>query len=319
MSSGAQQSADCADTEAEPISRRTADGSFSLHSPQYGEGFHAASGAVREAREKFIAPAALERFPSGQSLTVLELAVGTATNTAALIEACVQAGLTLRWWGLEIDPRPLRLALADQGFRRQWQPATLAKLTALQRHGGWSQGGIPDGNGVDQGRLLLGDARRHLPALIGELQGRCHLVLHDAFSPQRCPQLWSLELLGGLASLLRPEGRLLTYSAAAAVRTALQAQGLQLASIRPAAGCGGWSAGTAASPTTLADSGCLRPLSAMERDHLRTRAGIPYRDPTGSEDAATIQQRRAIEQQHSSAPSSSAWRRGWQRKPSTDA
>lgn len=298
--------ASAAEAAPEPLHRQTADGSFSLFSPAYGEGFHAASGALREAVEKFIAPAELERFPAGQILRVVELAVGTATNTAALIEACGRNGLVLHWWGLEIDQRPLRLALADAGFRRQWQATTLERLEALEAHGSWRS---PAG---DRGQLLAGDARQRLADLGAGQRKCCDLVLHDAFSPQCCPQLWSLELLGGLAALLAPNGRLITYSAAAAVRTALARHGLQLASIRQGPGRPGWSAGTVASPSPLGPSRWLRPLTAMEREHLQTTAGIPYRDPDGCADAATIHQRRGGEQRASSAPSSSAWRRRWQ-------
>jgi hypothetical protein len=40
-----------------------ADGSFSLWSHSFGEGFHSGRGALREARETFLAPSQLERFP----------------------------------------------------------------------------------------------------------------------------------------------------------------------------------------------------------------------------------------------------------------
>ena len=196
--------------------RRGADGSFSLWSAAFGEGFHSAEGAVREAREKFVRPSQLERWRSGQELVVVEVAVGTGTNTAALIEACSELGLALRWWGLEQDRRPLELALGSQAFRRQWSALTLARLQELSQS--------------DQ--VLWGDGRQAVSRLPAALRGCCDLVWLDAFSPRRCPQLWSLDFLCQLASLLKPEGRLITYSSAAAVRSALRAAGLRLASIR---------------------------------------------------------------------------------------
>lgn len=275
----------------------TADGSFSLYSEACGEGFHCRDGALLEAIDTFIAPAELERFSAGRPLTVLEVAVGTGTNTAVLIEASARAGLTLDWWGLELDRRPLQLALADAGFRGQWPAAVLAQLQELS-------GGE---------RLLWGDARQRLPELQPTLADRCDLLLIDAFSPRRCPQLWSEDFLGQLAGLLAPQGRLLTYCAAAAVRASLQRAGLQLAAIqRPrdqAAGC--WSGGTAASPSPLPATARLRPLTAIERDHLACRAAEPYRDPSGSAGAAEILAARAQAQALSSAPSSSAWQRRW--------
>jgi tRNA U34 5-methylaminomethyl-2-thiouridine-forming methyltransferase MnmC len=274
--------------------RRSGDGSFSLFSEAVGEGFHSADGALAEARATFVAPAGLERFAAGSRLTVVEVAVGTGTNTAALIEALTARRLELSWWGLETDPEPLRLALADAGFRRQWAPPTLERL-----------GELTAGE-----RLLWGDARQRLPALLPQASGLCDLVLLDAFSPRRCPELWTREFLLALARLLAPGGRLLTYCSAAAVRTSLFGAGLQLAAIRPG-GKGHWSGGTAASPGEAPAGPALRPLSAMELEHLATRAGEPYRDPDGRRPSGEILSARERAQAESTAESSGTWQRRW--------
>ena len=274
-----------------------ADGSFSLFSARFGEGFHGPIGALREAQAKFVAPAQLERFAPGSSLVVVDVGFGLGTNSAALLEAAQARQLALQIWGLELDPQPLRQALAAPAFRRQWQPATLALLTGLLEQGrcGASQ-------------LLWGDARQRVRELP---PGRADLVLLDAFSPQRCPELWSLEFLAALARLLLPEGRLLSYCCAAAIRRSLQLAGLELASISgpPPA----WSYGTAASrsPLPISASGPLRPLTAMELEHLATRAAEPYRDPSGQATAAEILAARRRAQAASTAGSTSAWRRRW--------
>ena len=285
------------------LARTTGDGSFSLFSPEVGEGFHSAEGAQLEARRVFVRPSALERFEEGRPITVVEVCVGTSTNTCALTEAASRRRLELQWWGLERDPCPLELALADAGFRRQWPQGVAQQAEGLCRGPG----------------LLWGDARRRLPELLERLEGRCDLVWLDAFSPQRTPELWTVEFLGGLARLLAPAGRLLTYSSAAAVRRVLQDAGLRLAAIRsPQAGAATaplegppWSGGTAASPSPLAEGAHLRSLSAMEREHMASRAGEPYRDPSGLASAKAIQQERREAQERSGAESGSAWQRRW--------
>ena len=275
--------------------RSGADGSFSLWSGGFGEGFHSAAGALSEAQQKFVLPSQLERWRQGQELVVVEVAVGTGTNTAALLQASAGLGLQLRWWGLEQDRQPLDLALASEFFRSQWPEATLSRLEALGR----------------SERLLWGDARQAVSRLPAALQGGCDLVWLDAFSPCRCPQLWSLEFLAQLAALLKPEGRLITYSSAAAVRAALVSAGLQLASIAPSSS-EQWSCGTVASPTPLeASSLPLRCLTAMEWDHLLCTAAEPYRDPTGQASAAIMLAERQARQSQSSAVSGGAWRRRW--------
>ncbi len=300
------------------------DGSFSLYSPEFGESFHCADGALAEARRVFVAPAQLERFPPGRCLRVLEVAVGTGTNTAALLQASLERDLSLDWWGLELDPLPLQLALADGGFRAQWPGVVLQQLETL----------------TSSERLLWGEGRTRLPELRHRLGGRCDLVLLDAFSPRHCPQLWSLEFLADLAALLAPEGRLLTYCSAAAVRRALGLCNLQLAAITspdttPAPGLAtatgvvagettgesagvttgpppaAWSAGTVASPSALPLGGVLRPLSPMELEHLACRAGEPYRDPARNGTAAELLARRQRDQHLSAAETGSQWQRRW--------
>ncbi|MEO1001581.1 MAG: MnmC family methyltransferase [Cyanobacteria bacterium J06638_7] len=293
-----------------------ADGSFSLWSETYGEGFHSPAGALEEARCKVVLPARLERFSAGDQLQVVDVGFGLGTNSAALLEAASGRHLRLQIWGLELDRQPLRQAMAAAAFRQQWQPHTMAMLAALLEQGRWRGSQQP----VSTARLLWGDARRRVNDLLeGHARaGGCDLVLLDAFSPRRCPQLWSLEFLAALARLLRPDGLLLTYSCAAAVRAALQLVGLHLASIRPQPGPL-WSFGTAASPSPIlgADSfvGALQPLTAMEIEHLGTRAAEPYRDPDGQGSSVEILAARQRAQAASAAGSTSAWRRRWQLQP----
>ena len=315
--------------------RHGADGSFSLYSPRFGEGFHGAIGALREARLKAVEPAQLERFAAGSQLLVVDVGFGLGTNSAALLEAASPRNLSLTIHGLELEAAPLHTALAAEAFRQQWQPATVALLEQLLVSRGT---GTRPSSSARAGRHTVnvhwGDARLRLPELLDaqQLSRACDLVLLDAFSPQHCPELWSLEFLGQLARLLKPKGRLLTYCCAAAVRHSLRLAGLELASIQPppqqaaqlaegGGGCGTtWSYGTAASPSPLEDAamddrGPFRPLSPMELEHLHTRAAEPYRDPSGQASAAAILAARQRAQLASPAPSTSAWRRRWGLSP----
>ncbi|MFM8525768.1 MAG: MnmC family methyltransferase [Cyanobacteriota bacterium] len=295
----------------------TADGSPSLFSLRFSEAFHSDRGAYREAVETYGRPAELERFKGGQVLTVLDVGVGLGYNSACLLEACADRGLRVNWWGLELDPEPLAHVLSDPSYRRLWRPTTLAVLEQL-REGGAAGSRSVWSHAAGAGELLWGDARQRIPALLENQAGCFDLVLLDAFSPRRCPELWSLEFLGSLSRLLGPEGRLITYCAAAAVRASLAAAGLELASLTvsrlDASDRWGerWSQGTVASPSALPASEHFRPLHPMECEHLTTRAAEPYRDPDGRTDAATILARRAQAQQHSQALSTTAWRARWQ-------
>lgn len=298
------------------VIRTGADGSFSLWSEAFGEGFHSGRGARREACETFLHPSGLTRFPTGSTIRVLEVCAGTGCNLAVLQEACSHRGLRLDWTGLELDPGPLRLALSQPAFREPWQPETLALLETLQRHGRWCGGAE---SGSSRARMLWGDARQTLRRLQPERDGRFDLIWHDAFSPQRCPQLWSLEFLGALTRRLQPGGRWISYCSAAAVREALQLGGLHLAALRlqpyAVSHAPAWSGGTVASHGVLAASELWRSLTPMEQEHLACSAGEPYRDPSGTATADQIlvdrQQAQAEALASGRRGSSSAWRRRW--------
>ena len=135
----------------------------------------------------------------------------------------------------------------------------------IERTGTWS-----DHSG--KGCVLWGDARQTLASIPATQQ--FDLIFHDAFSPQRCPQLWSEEFLGQLSDRLAPEGRLLTYSRSAAVRASLQRAGLLLRSLLPAPGeREGWSSGTMAvkppwSRSKQVEGEGWRCFSPLEQAHL---------------------------------------------------
>ena len=293
----------------------TGDGSLSLHSSCFDEAFHSSAGALAEAKAKFVAPAQITRFRSGTPLRVLDVCVGLGYNSAALMAALpLQGAPDLQWWGLELDPRPLTLALQHHGFSTLWPAHVLERLQALRDHGHWTDasGG---GGGGGGGRMLWGDARTQLKQL--PKGWAVDLILMDAFSPGRCPELWSEEFLAALAAQLAPGGRLLTYSRAAAVRASLRRAGLELRSLLPAPGQRQeWSSGTLAerhaASSPLANHGPgWQPLSLMEEEHLSTRAAIAYRDPTGQDTALMIHQRRQAEQQACPWESTSSWQRRW--------
>ena len=210
----------------------------------------------------------------------------------------------MQWWGLELDRRPLQLALEQPNFRALWSADVLKRLIAIRDTAGWC-------NEDSQGMQLWGDARRTLTMIPADM--RFDLILQDAFSPQRCPELWSEEFLTALAGRLAAGGRLLTYSRSAAVRASLQRCNLRLFSLLQAPGeRSGWSSGTmAVQPDGLcfANGPGWRPLSAMEQEHLRTRAAVPFRDPSQRDASDAILKRRQIEQTHSCLEATNTWQR----------
>lgn len=275
----------------------TADGSMTLFSEDFGEWFHSRQGAYTEANATYVEATDLPTLALAPTLTLLDLCYGLGYNTAAALTAVAQVNpaCRVRLIALEIDPRVPRQA-AEAGLIDGWPAAVQDCLRELAATGQATRHGL-------NATLLWGDARQRIQD-IAALGFEADVIFLDPFSPPHCPELWTVEFMERVAACLHPQGRLVTYSCAAAVRVALQTAGLSIGPINAAGRR--W-------PGTLAQVNPegLAPLSQQEQEHLLTRAAIPYRDPTLSDSAAAIRQRRQREQAGSDLVPTSRWRKRW--------
>ncbi|NEQ75634.1 MAG: hypothetical protein F6K23_22845 [Okeania sp. SIO2C9] len=275
----------------------TADGSFTFFSPEFGETFHSHFGAQQEAEFKFVYPVQLLSRIHQPVVCLLDVCYGLGYNTASALAAIwkINPGCKIQLVGLELDPEVPKAAIATNLLDNWPDPvpellATLANTHQLQTK-------------KIQAKLSIGDAR----ITIQELNNsgfQADAIFLDPFSPPSCPQLWTVEFLRLVTSFLKPDGHLATYSCSAAVRTALLEAHLKIGSTAPV---GRRSPGTVASFTEE----YLPPLSQKEKEHLLTRASIPYRDPHLSDSAEIIMHRRQLEQQKSSLEPTSHWKKRW--------
>lgn len=284
------------------IPQRTDDGSFTFFSDEFGETFHSRQGARNEAFQKFAIATDLMHKAKRSSLRLLDVCYGLGYNTAAALETIGRVNPTCRveGVGLEIDATVPAAAIAPP-LIESWSAPTQAILQAI------AQTHVYTGDRVTV-RLLIGDARQTIQPLV-QSGFKADAIFFDPFSPRRCPQLWTVEFFAMVARCLAPDGKLATYSRSASVRAAMLEAGLCIGTIPLSSDHAAheWSQGTVAALTAET----LIPLSPMEREHLQTRAAIPYRDPTLEDTAEAIAQRHDHEQQHAAVESTSSWRRRW--------
>tara|TARA_Y100001968_G_scaffold326434_1_gene369485 strand:- start:4446 stop:5402 length:957 start_codon:yes stop_codon:yes gene_type:complete len=293
----------------------TDDGSLSLKNAKYEESFHSPDGALKEAQEKFLRPAEINRFKKQKQIFILDVCFGLGYNSACLLEELLKTPIELTWWGLEIDDRPLKIALMNPLYKSTWSKKVLEILNSIQCT---NQFVYPEANG----KILWGDARKRLKDIPENL--KFDLILHDAFSPNKCPQLWSEEFLYDLSRKLALNGRIITYSSSAAIRGSLRRSGLQINSIKPNERTKQiWSSGTLAIHTknfcqekNNSPSPNWHPLSKMEEEHLLTVAAVPYRDPSRGGHPQEILKCREREQDKSNLTNSNSWRKRWEKAQS---
>ena len=286
----------------------TKDGSLSLYSLSYEEGFHDKDGALRESINKYLLPAQLEQFSNAEKIVVLDVCMGLGYNTGCILEELLQSNIKIEWHGLEIDEKPLNIGLKEKIFQEIWSPKVLHFFNSLNKSGKWTEG-------FNEGTIHWGDARQKIFQIQDSL--RFDLILLDPFSPQKCPELWSEEFIYLLTERLSKKGRLITYSTAASIRASFKRAGLNIYSIVPSIDDQSkWSSGTVAmkkqfEQQMIVKNYQIKELSIKEVEHLATRSSIPYRDPTGKGNSKEIISTREIEQSKSQLINTSAWRKRW--------
>ena len=288
------------------IFQATADGSISLLEPSLQELYHNRQGAYTEALMNYAAPTlALLALPSAKvrSFSLLDSCFGLGYNSLT----CFDSLLSLKKEGsaayikgfsikaLDIDYKLCRtslpLVLKQPCFK---QIAGLEWLTAES-----FQPGIRFDQSDDalhfQSTFIECDLRQYLR---NEQEDTFDVIYHDPFSPRKVTELWTLEVFAAYKQRLQPNGSILTYSAASAIRGALRQLGFH---VYRTAAVGGKSGGTLACLQDLQDylpklADVIMPMSEEEERRLRTTSGLPYRDPDLSLNAEAIRIARLKEQ-----------------------
>ena len=292
---------------SELIEVLTKDGSYSLRSNLFQENFHSLSGALEETKVKFTAPSDLQRF-QGKSLNVLDICFGLGYNSASLFNDLITQKSFLNWYALEIDKEPLEYSLKNKSFQKLWNPKIIKIFRSLYQKNEFE-------DQFFKCKVIWGEAREKIKKI--PLNIKFDLIYLDGFSPQKCPQVWTIEFLSEVTQKLKPQGYLITYTSSAAVRKTLRCLGLEIFSIKPNMNSRNlWSQGTVAIPKFDKDKFqnniYFDKLSPLEEEHLLTKASLPYRDPELNSKKEIIIKKRLEEQLLSKLCSTMIWKEKWQ-------
>ena len=291
---------------SELIEVLTKDGSYSLRSVFFQENFHSLLGALEETKSKFTATSNLQRF-KGKSLNVLDICFGLGYNSASLLNELINQKSYLNLYALEIDKKPLEYSLRNESYLKLWAPKVKTIFKSLYRKDYFE-------DQFFKCSLLWGDAREKINFIPSSI--KFDLIYLDGFSPQKCPQVWTVEFLSKVTEKLNSQGYLITYSSSAAVRNTLRNLGLEIFTIKPRFNNRTfWSQGTVAiskfDENKLKSNSNFEKLSLMEEEHLLTKASIPYRDKDLNSSKEDIIERRLDEQLFSNLLSTNKWREKW--------
>ena len=189
-----------------PISERFDDPYFSFHD------------GLAETRHVFLGGNDLpQRFRDG--FQIAELGFGTGLNALAALDAWRGEG-AFRFTSFEAYP-----------MNAQDMETALSAWPELQRDqlvAAWSSGHRKIRIGPMHLEVIVGDALDRL----SNWTGQADAWFLDGFSPAKNPEMWSAALLEQVGRHTTRDGTFATYSAAASVRSGLQAAGFQVERVR---------------------------------------------------------------------------------------
>lgn len=149
-------------------------------------------------------------------------------------------------------------------------------------------------------RLKNEDARK----VLLEDYNLYNLIFLDAFTPSKCPCLWSYEFFELLNEHLEGDGLILTYSTSASIRAAMVEAGFEIGNIYNERL--NRFTGTVAAKNK---NQIKHPLSEYDLGLLKTKAGIFYRDENLNSLNEAINETRKIEVENSNRISSSHYKK----------
>lgn len=198
----------------------TGDGSLTGKHLETGATYRSVFGAVTEVRHVFIESTGMH--DAHGKWTVVELGFGLGTSFCETAALASELGIELDYYSVERDPAPARVV---ESRASEWAEFAARNLGHLH-----SNETVQASSGNVSLTLLRTEWRGvELPA--GSADG----IYFDPFGPRVNPESWREEDFRIALEVLKPRGRLATYSAAGHVRRAMAAADFVLAT-RPGPG-----------------------------------------------------------------------------------
>lgn len=200
------------------------------YSARYGDVYFSSASGIEESRHAFLDGNRLaQRFAQlapRAAFAIGETGFGTGLNFLCawqLFERAARPDARLHYVSTELEP----LALTDMERALALWPEVAPEASALlaqwdELAPGWQRFVFAGGRIVLT--LLVGDARATLPLLDAEIDA----WFLDGFAPAKNPELWTPDLMRVLSQRSRVGTTCATYSAAGAVRRALESAGFRV-------------------------------------------------------------------------------------------
>lgn len=197
---------------------KTADGSVTIHLPEWDEQYHSKHGAVQEAVHVFI-KMGLDWFREKyrpQEVSILEIGFGTGLNAFITLLEGEKRSLKIRYTGVEAYPVTAS-EVKDLNYAESLSATEKQDLFFKMHQIDWEK---PE-DIADTFTLLKKKMKFHE---ISDVE-KFDIIYFDAFGARVQPQLWTEEIFEIMFRAIKPGGVLVTYAAKGSVRRAMQSVG----------------------------------------------------------------------------------------------
>jgi tRNA U34 5-methylaminomethyl-2-thiouridine-forming methyltransferase MnmC len=194
----------------------TEDGSHTLFVPAIDECYHSTHGAVQESKHIFI-EAALKQCTKTE-IRVLEIGFGTGLNAFLTMIEAERSDKEIHYTSL--DKYPVEVGKALQLNYPEAFPAVSREIFELLHTSVWGEE-VQIGSNFWLTKIEADFTQFNFNEMFD-------VVYFDAFSPEKQPEMWSVELFEKIFIQCNPGTVLTTYCAKGVVRRAMQSAGFQV-------------------------------------------------------------------------------------------
>ncbi|NVJ89369.1 MAG: tRNA (5-methylaminomethyl-2-thiouridine)(34)-methyltransferase MnmD [Flavobacteriaceae bacterium] len=196
----------------------TADGSSTIHLPDWNEQYHSKHGAIQEAQHVFIKKG-LDYYLEQQeikNLSILEIGFGTGLNAFITLLKAESLQQHINYIGVEAYP-VAKSEIELLNYVNELNASTFETHLNRMHEVDWEKT-----TSISTYFNLL--KRKQFFQEIADVDA-FNIIYFDAFGARNQPELWTEEIFKKMFSALKSQGILVTYSAKGSVRRALQSVG----------------------------------------------------------------------------------------------
>ncbi len=197
----------------------TKDGSTTIKRSDINECYHSVHGALQESQHVFIESGLDIISSSLRSIKIFEMGFGTGLNALLTLKWAKEHKLQIEY--ITVENHPLTLEIASKMNYTDKDALKNYSSDFIQLHdAAWDAQ-----ENINQ-TFSITKLRTNLRELT--IDDKFDLVYYDAFSPDRQPELWTIDIFKKLYSMMMSEGVLTTYCAKGYVRRNMQAAGFEV-------------------------------------------------------------------------------------------